>query len=521
MIKIAVQSINDAPVVIDNVLSTLEDTPLTIGSADFGFTDPLDFELGSNQFSRVQITTLPTQGYLTLADVLVTTEQFVPVADLIAGNLVYHPVLNGNGAPYGTFTFQVEDDGGILDGGDNLDPTANTMTINITEDNDASIASDNGYSTNEDAPLIVNAATGVLADDTDVDSVALNAVLVTTPTPAGLVFNTDGSFVYTPADDFNGEFSFEYMANDGKLDSNTAAVTITVAAVNDAPVLSAIPAQVTNEMTLLTFNALGTDVDLNPTLTYSLAGTPPSGTVPEGASIVDGTGVFSWTPTEVQGPSDSDYGFDVCVSDGFLSHCQTVTVDVNEVNLPPVGVDDTLTILEDTPTYTDIFVLANDTDPDFPANSLGWLPPTVPTKGTLTLGANIAYKPNVNLNGADSFTYKVTDGSLTVNATVNITITPVNDLPVLENIPNQTISEGGEFSPISLDGYVSDVETVDTGIVWTTSGATDLIVTIVDRVATITIPDLNWNGTETITFTATDTDQGAASYTAIFTVTPI
>src|SRR3990172_8819618 len=482
MIKIAVQSINDAPVVIDNVLSTLEDTPLTIGSADFGFTDPLDFELGSNQFSRVQITTLPTQGYLTLADVLVTTEQFVPVADLIAGNLVYHPVLNGNGAPYGTFTFQVEDDGGILDGGDNLDPTANTMTINITEDNDASIASDNGYSTNEDAPLIVNAATGVLADDTDVDSVALNAVLVTTPTPAGLVFNTDGSFVYTPADDFNGEFSFEYMANDGKLDSNTAAVTITVAAVNDAPVLSAIPAQVTNEMTLLTFNALGTDVDLNPTLTYSLAGTPPSGTVPEGASIVDGTGVFSWTPTEVQGPSDSDYGFDVCVSDGFLSHCQTVTVDVNEVNLPPVGVDDTLTILEDTPTYTDIFVLANDTDPDFPENSLGWL---------------------------------------TVTVTVNITITPVNDLPVLENIPNQTISEGGEFSPISLDGYVSDVETVDTGIVWTTSGATDLIVTIVDRVATITIPDLNWNGTETITFTATDTDQGAASYTAIFTVTPI
>ena len=47
--------------------------------------------------------------------------------------------------------------------------------------------------------------------------------------------NADGSFTYTPADDFNGPDSFTYKANDGTADSNTVTVTLTVTAVNDAP----------------------------------------------------------------------------------------------------------------------------------------------------------------------------------------------------------------------------------------------------------------------------------------------
>jgi hypothetical protein len=71
----------------------------------------------------------------------------------------------------------------------------------------------------------------------------------------------------------------------------------------------------------LTFTATATDVDVPvQTLNFSLAGT-----VPTGASITTG-GVFTWTPTVAQGPGG--YTFDVCVSDGALSDCETITVTV-------------------------------------------------------------------------------------------------------------------------------------------------------------------------------------------------
>ncbi len=69
---------------------------------------------------------------------------------------------------------------------------------------------------------------------------------------------------------------------------------------------------------------------------------------------------------------------------------------------------------------------------------------------------------------------------------------------------NQTIAEGGSFATILLDNYVSDADHSDADMSWTFSGNIELGVSIVDRVATITIPDVYWNGSETITFRATD-----------------
>jgi VCBS repeat-containing protein len=99
----------------------------------------------------------------------------------------------------------------------------------------APVAVDDNFVVNEDGMLVVPAA-GVLANDTDADSPVLTAAVVAAPTHGTVVFNTDGSFVYTPGLNFFGVDSFTYKANDGSLDSNTATVTITVAAVNDAPV---------------------------------------------------------------------------------------------------------------------------------------------------------------------------------------------------------------------------------------------------------------------------------------------
>ena len=89
-----------------------------------------------------------------------------------------------------------------------------TVTITVTPVNDAPVAADDGYATDEDTPLTV-AAPGVLANDTDVDGETLTAVLVAGPTHGTLTLNADGSFTYTPAANYNGTDSFTYRANDG------------------------------------------------------------------------------------------------------------------------------------------------------------------------------------------------------------------------------------------------------------------------------------------------------------------
>ncbi|TAF01391.1 MAG: hypothetical protein EAZ78_18595 [Oscillatoriales cyanobacterium] len=71
-------------------------------------------------------------------------------------------------------------------------------------------------------------ATGVLRNDTDADQDSLTAVLVTGPTKGAIALKFDGSFNYTPNTGFVGSDTFTYKANDGKVDSGTATVTINV-----------------------------------------------------------------------------------------------------------------------------------------------------------------------------------------------------------------------------------------------------------------------------------------------------
>ena len=66
-----------------------------------------------------------------------TVGQFVSAADITAGKLTFTAAANANGTAYASFTFQVQDNGGTANGGVDLDPTANMMTINVTSVNDA------------------------------------------------------------------------------------------------------------------------------------------------------------------------------------------------------------------------------------------------------------------------------------------------------------------------------------------------------------------------------------------------
>lgn len=94
-------------------------------------------------------------------------------------------------------------------------------------ENNPPVAVDDSYSTAEDTPMTI-ATPGVLGNDTDLDSNSLSAIKVSDPSHGTLTLNSDGSFTYTPATDYNGTDTFTYKAFDGAAYSSTVTVTISV-----------------------------------------------------------------------------------------------------------------------------------------------------------------------------------------------------------------------------------------------------------------------------------------------------
>jgi hypothetical protein len=103
-----------------------------------------------------------------------------------------------------------------------------TVSVNVSNVNDAPTAIGDAYDTNSNTPLHVNAP-GVLSNDSDIDGDSLNAQQVSGPTHVlSFTLHADGSFDYTPAVDFAGADSFTYRASDGAAQSNTVTVNITI-----------------------------------------------------------------------------------------------------------------------------------------------------------------------------------------------------------------------------------------------------------------------------------------------------
>ena len=424
--NLTITPVNDAPQGANNAVTTLEDTPYAFAAVDFGFSDPNDNPADS--LLAVKITTLPAAGNLTDNGVAVTAGQFVSVTDINTGKLVFTPAANANGTGYTSFSFQAQDDGGTANGSIDLDPTPNTLTVDVISVNDAPVAANDGYTVDEDTTLTIPAP-GLLGKDTDVEGDALTAILVSGPASGTLTFDGDGSFVYTPNANFNGTDGFTYKANDGSADSNVATVTLTVNPVNDVPV-ALNDSYTVNEDTTLTIFAPGllandSDVD-GDRLAANLVSGPAHGTL-----ILNSDGAFTYSPAGNFNGADS---FTYKASDGTLdSNVATVAITVAaEQNLPPVAQADTYSMAEDTPLTVDApsGVLANDSDPN--GDPLQAVLVDSPVHGTLALTADGAftYTPALNFNGADQFTYKANDGQADSNvAKVSLTINPVNDAP--------------------------------------------------------------------------------------------
>jgi hypothetical protein len=214
-------------------------------------------------------------------------------------------------------------------------------------------------------------------------------------------------------------YTFDGVILDEIGESSQLTAKITFTRLNHAPV-AADQAETTAEDTAKAITLSGTDVD-GDALTYAIVDGPTHGTLSVTAPDV------TYTPgANYYGPDS----FTFKVNDGTVdSSPATVSITVTPVDDPPVAIAQAVTTPEDTARAITL------TGSDVEGSALTYAVVTPPAHGTLTGPApNLTYTPALNYNGADSFTFKVNDGTVDSSpATVSITVTPVNDPPVASN----------------------------------------------------------------------------------------
>jgi gliding motility-associated-like protein len=373
-VTINVTPVNDAPVASNLVVTTAEETPkaitLAVTDVDGG---PLSYE----------IVVGPAHGTLSGT----------------GANITYTPAPNYNGSD--SFTFRANDG--------TTDSNIATANITVTPVEDAPVAN------NQSITILEDQVRSIVLTGSDVDGDVLTFIIVANP-GHGTLSGSGANITYTPAVNYNGSDSFTFKVNDGTSDSNIATVSITINPVNDSPV-ALNQALTTPEDTPLPIALNGVDVDGDP-MTYSIVTPPLHGSL-------TGTGAnITYTPDVNYNGSDN---FTFSVVDGLItSNVATISISVTPVNDAPAASNQNVILPEDV--STSITLSATDLE----GTALTYSIVTPPSHGILIGTApNVTYSPALNYNGPDNFTFKANDGEFdSNNATVSITVTPVNDAPV-------------------------------------------------------------------------------------------
>ncbi len=473
--SLIVNRVNDAPVAKDDIATTQEDTAVTIDVL------PNDSDVDGDKLSIQSASVPEAQGKVEIVD----------------GKLVFTPAENFHGDAEITYTLT---DGALTD----------QATVNVTVNavNDTPVVESNlaDQTLAEDfTPYTIDLNTAF----SDVDNVDGELTFSVSGNSNVLVSIENGIATISPTADWNGSETLTFTATDPSGESVSQTVNFTVAPVAD---IVADKATVVED-TPTVINVLGNDTFEGGGKVVSLDAN--NGPV-NGSVSVNPDGSVTYTPNDNYHGIDS---FTYIVTSGGVSESTTVNVDVTPENDAPVAKDDTAITDEDTPVTID--VLPNDTDVD--GDKLSLESASVPKEqGTVeVVNGKLVFTPTENFNGDAEITYTVTDGALTDQATVKVTVNAVNDTPVVEsNIADQALAE--DFTPytIDLNTAFSDVDNVDGELTFSVSGNSNIQVAIVNGIATIT-PTADWNGSETLTFTATDPSGESISQTVNFTVAPV
>jgi hypothetical protein len=337
----------------------------------------------------------------------------------------------------------------------------------------------------ENPPTLVNdtfAATedtvlngDVSTNDSDPEGLDTLAYSVTTQPTAGqgsVAMNADGTFTYTPANNFNGAAGFSYTAFDGTF-SRSANVTLNVAAVNDAPVAvadSAVASSGNTTASPLDINVLANDSDVDSTgLTVRLTADLPNAGDGTLALNAGGNGFRYTVPDPLPATAGSaTFRYRAVDPGGAESNEVAVTVAIPSaapVGGPPIARNDLFALTEDTPFTGD--VKTNDADPDglnTVTFSVSQAPP--PQSGVLTFRADgtFDFNPAENFNGRVEFRYVAFDGSDSDDARVRLDVAAVNDAPVAQVDTAIATEANTNAAPLEIDVLANDTDVDSTGL---------------------------------------------------------
>ncbi len=492
LVTITVLPINDAPIALNDGVTTDEDTPISISilSNDIDVDDILDA-------SMIILVASPSQGSGTI--------------NPTTGQVTYSPDPDFNGSD--SFTYKLNDASGAL---------SNVATVNITVNavNDAPIANADLITTPEETAISIP----VLTNDVDVDHTldASSLVLVSNPINGSAIIEfATGKVLYTPSNNFTGNDSFTYSLKDpAGASSATTTVTITVTPVNDAPVANPDFAT-TPEDTPISIPVLVNDIDVDHTLDVTsllILSNPANGS----ASIEPLTGKILYSPENNFTGNDS-FTYTVKDPEGATSVATTVTITVSPVNDAPMANPDVATTPEEIPVSID--VLVNDTDVENGLDVSSVVVLSGPSNGSAVVQSptgTVLYTPEKDFNGNDSFTYSVKDlaGATSVATTVTVTVTPVNDAPVA--VDDEATADENSAVDINIlsNDYDVDSEVLATSVTITSNPLQGAVTYNASTGVASFTPDNDFDGQDAFTYTIQDAD-GLTSLPATVTISVI
>lgn len=424
----------------------------------------------------------------------------------IAGDgltLTYEPDPDFNGTD--TFDYTMESGG---------EQATTTVSVTVTPVNDEPIADNDSTTVPEDAGPT---AVAVLVGDTDIDGDTLEIIGTTNGTKGVVTITGGGSgLTYDPAPNLNGGDAFTYTISDGNGETDTATVSVTITPSNDPPVAQDDEATVAEDAGATMIDVLDNDSDVDgDTLEVDSVTQGSKGTV----TRTGGGAGLSYNPdTDATGTDTFTYLVD---DDNGGTALGSVTVTITESNDPPVADDDAATLLEDAPA-TALDVLAGDVDIDGDELVINMVTPG--TRGTVAItggGAGLTYQPNADANGADTFTYRVSDGAGGLDvATVSVTITPVNDAPVADN-EALTVAENAAATTVMVLSGDTDVEGDDLTIVAKTNGTKGTVTIAPGGTAVTYKPFTGFSGPDSFTYTISDGQGGTDTASVAVSITGV
>jgi len=329
--------------------------------------------------------------------------------EIVDGRVHYTPSseIEGSFPLHDSFEYQV-----CVVGDDTLCDTAEVdVTLSEAEipANNLPVAVADEVSIEEDS---ATTSIDVLANDSDADGDTLQISSVTIPNNGGTAVINGDKIDYTPAANFNGTETFSYTVNDTKDDGNTVTVTVTVTAVNDAPVAVEDTATVAEDAATTSIDVLANDTDIDgDTLQISSVTTTDNG----GTAVINGDKIDYTPAANFNGTETFSYTVKDSTGDG---NTVTVTVTVTAVNDLP-----TADAGEDKETDAGVAVDINGTGTDVEGiSSYEW------KEGDNTLATTASFEYNSSESGVHTLTLTVTDtDGATASDEMNVTVNAVEE----------------------------------------------------------------------------------------------